>query len=109
MRIVLAAAMVVAIAAPAFAQEPSTLQNVTTKGVVMKVQGMEVPVTYTPDGKYTAMGGQVTGTWKINGDKLCTTSVMNPAEACVAYPAGKKSGDEFQVTGSMGPVMIKIN
>ena len=75
---------------------------------VLSVQGMDIDVTYTPDGKFTAMDGQVTGDWRIDGDKLCTKSNFDPAEQCVAYPKDKKSGDSFEVTGPQGPAMIKI-
>ena len=38
------------------------------------------------------------GEWRIDGDKLCTLNDMNPTESCIAYPTGKKPGDEFKVT-----------
>ena len=69
---------------------------------------MDIDVTYKPDGTFTALDGQVTGKWRIDGEKLCTTSNMSPAEECTAYPAGKKSGDSFDVTGSQGTATIKI-
>jgi roadblock/LC7 domain-containing protein len=107
--IVITAAAVAAFVAQAAAQEPTTLQYVTTKSVVMKVSGMEIAVTYTPDGKFTAMNGAITGAYRIVGDKMCSTNNMEPAEACVVYPAGKKPGDEFEVVGPQGPFVIKIN
>jgi hypothetical protein len=94
-----------ALAAPAMA---GTLEEVTTKGMVISLEGMEIDVKYTPDGKFTALDGQVTGTWRIDGDKLCTTSNFEPAEQCVAYPKDKKSGDSFEVTGPQGSAMVKI-
>ena len=54
---------------------------------------------YMPDGKFTAMSGQITGAWRIDGDKLCTSSRADPTEMCVVYPKGKKSGDSFEVSG----------
>lgn len=101
----LIAAAVVALAAPAAA---NTLQEVTTKGIILSVQGMDIDVKYTPDGKFTAMDGQVTGTWRIDGDKLCTTSNFEPDEQCVEYPKDKKSGDSFDLTGPQGTATIKI-
>lgn len=109
MRTLLVLGSLALIAAPALAQEPTTLQHVTTKGVILSVQGTDIPVNYTPDGKFTAMDGAVTGTWKIDGDKLCTTSNMDPNESCVVYPTGKKPGDSFEVTGALGSATIKIN
>jgi hypothetical protein len=35
---------------------------------------------------------------------------MSPSENCIAYPAGKKPGDEFKVTNPMlGEVSVTIN
>ncbi|HEX3701576.1 MAG TPA: hypothetical protein VHV27_12980 [Phenylobacterium sp.] len=94
-----------ALAAPAVAD---TLQEVTTKGMVITVQDMQIDVAFTPDGKFTALDGQVTGTWRIDGDKLCTTSSAAPDEQCVPYPKGKKSGDSFEVTGPQGSATVTI-
>jgi hypothetical protein len=101
--------MSAAFAVPAFAQEPTTLQHVTTKSVIMKVAGLEIPVTYKPDGTFTAMDGQVTGTWKIVGETMCSTNNMDPNEACILYPPGKKPGDEFEIMSPQGAVTILIN
>jgi hypothetical protein len=101
----IAAAAVLALATPAAAD---TLQELTTKGMIITIQDMMIEVTYTPDGKFTAMDGQITGTWKIDGDKLCTTSNFDPSEQCLEYPKGKKSGDSFEVTGPQGSATIKI-
>jgi hypothetical protein len=100
-----AAASLMAVAAPAAA---GTLEEVVKHGIVLSAGGMDIEVTYTPDGKFTALDGQVTGTWKIDGDKLCTTSNVDPTESCVAYPADKKSGDSFEVTSPQGTATIKI-
>jgi len=105
---ILIATAAITLAAPALAQTQSTLQVLTTKGIVMTAGGMEIDVTYKPDGTFTAMDDQVTGKWRIDGDKLCTSSNFSPAEECVAYPAGKKSGDSFEVTGAQGTATIKI-
>jgi len=110
MRKLLAVMAFLAIASPAIAQTaPSdTLIAVTTHGLIITIQGMDIDVEYTPDGKFTALDGQITGTWRIDGDKLCTTSSADPNESCVAYPLGKKSGDSFEVTGPNGSAMVKI-
>jgi hypothetical protein len=106
MRTLIAASVLALMAgAPALAD---TLQEVTAKGIVLSVQGMDIDVAYTPDGKFTAMDGQITGTWRIDGDKLCTSSNFDPDETCVAYPRDKKSGDTFEVTGPQGPATIRI-
>lgn len=94
-----------AISTPALAD---TLKELTTHGMVMSVQGMEIEVKYTPDGKFTAFDGQITGTWKIDGEKLCTTSNFDPNETCAVYPKDKKSGDTFDLTTEQGTVSIHI-
>jgi hypothetical protein len=104
-KLLVATAAILALATPALA---GTLQEITTKGMVLTVQDMQIDVTYTPDGKFTAMDGQVTGTWKIDGDKLCTTSNFDPTETCLEYPKDKKSGDSFEVSGPQGSVTITI-
>lgn len=111
--LLIGAALLAFSAAPAFAD---TLQEVTAKGIVMKatVQGMdlELAITYKPDNTYTTnvMGQAINGKWRIDGDKLCTVSDMNPTEACTAYPAGKASGDEFEVQHpTFGAAKVKIN
>lgn len=108
MKRIMACLAVAALAAPAFAQESTTLKELTTKGMVMEAGGMEIEVTYKPDGTFTAMDDQVTGKWRIDGDKLCTSSNFSPAEECVVYPSGKKSGDSFEVTGAAGTATIRI-
>jgi hypothetical protein len=92
-------------AGPAMAD---TLTEVTTHGIILVLGDMEIPVSYTPDGKLSAMDGAVTGTWRIDGDKLCTSSSADPVERCVAYPKDKKSGDSFVLETEAGSVTIKI-
>lgn len=94
-----------AAATPALAD---TLTEVTSHGIILTLGDMDIEVTYTPDHKFTAAGGQVTGTWRIDGDKLCTSSNFDPNETCVAYPKDKKSGDKFELAGPQGAVQIKI-
>jgi hypothetical protein len=85
-----------------------TLQEMTTHGVVLSFGLMKADVSYTPDGKFSAAGGRYTGTWRIDGDKLCTRSSKQPTETCTAYPLGKKSGDSFQMTGPHGSATVTI-
>jgi hypothetical protein len=115
-RTLIIAGVVLALTAPAFAQAATTLQNVTTKGTVIKAdmqgQALELAMSYKADGTYSmnAMGQAIPGKWRIDGDKLCTVSEMNPTESCIAYPAGKKPGDEFKLTHPMlGEMTVKIN
>ena len=105
MRRLIIAAALAAMATPALA---STLTVVVAHGIILTIADMDIPVAYTPDGKFSAMDGAVTGTWKIDGDKMCTTSSVDPNETCVAYPKDKKSGDTFTLEGPQGSVQIKI-
>lgn len=104
-------------AAPAFAQDATTLQNMLSKGVVIHAtsrqgQPLEMQVTYKADGTsaMTVMGRDLSGKWRIDGDKFCTVNAMNPVEACFDIPPGKKPGDEFKVTTpALGEVTMTIN
>jgi hypothetical protein len=101
----IATALALGISAPALAD---TLQEVTTKGEIVTIQDFDIDVKFTPDGKFTAVDGQITGTWRTDGDKLCTTSNTEPNESCAVYPKDKKSGDTFEVTGPGGTAKVKI-
>jgi hypothetical protein len=104
--ICLAAAAV--LAAPALAD---TLQHVTTKGIVLEIQGMAIPVTYNADGTLSgeAMGQAFGGAWRIEGSKLCSSTDFTP-DSCTEYPADKVPGDSFEVTGADGSVAkVTIN
>lgn len=102
----LAAIALAASGAPAFA---GTLQEVTTRGIVLTIQGVDIDIAYTPDGKFTGFGGQLTGSWRIEGDSLCTTSPIEPQESCTVYPADKKSGDAFDLPAPDGAyVSVRI-
>lgn len=94
--------------ASAAAAAAGTLQEMTARGIILSAQGTDIDVTYTPDGRFTAMDGQVTGTWRIDGDKMCTSSNFDPTETCVAYPKDKKSGESFEMSGPQGVATIKI-
>ena len=97
-------------ASPAFGQiaNADTYKEVIAHGVLIMIPDMPIDVTFTPDGKFTAMNGASHGTWKIVGDKLCSTPGETMIESCAAYPAGKKSGDTFELAAPGGNVSIKI-
>src|SRR5689334_16996825 len=67
--LILALALALLTASPAGAE---TLQEVTTKGVVLTLGGTDIEIAFLPDGKFTALNGAMSGTWRIDGDKLCT-------------------------------------
>jgi hypothetical protein len=104
-RLILAAAVGLLAAPPVLAD---TLTEVIGHGIVLTLGDMDIPVTYTPDHKFTAMDGQVTGAWRIDGEKLCTSSNVDPNESCIAYPKDKKSGDTFMLDTPNGGVQVKI-
>lgn len=110
-KLLIASALAGAFAAPAFADDHSTLDAVISNGVVLMIQGMEIPVEYADDGTYTAdaMGQTIAGKWRIDGANLCTSNDMQPEESCQEYPADKGPGDEFTLSGPMGEVTVKIN
>ena len=99
-----AALAAAAIAAPVRAE---TLDEVVAHGMVVNIADMDIDVAFTPDHKFTALGGSIAGTWKIEGDKLCTTTAEQ-GESCTAYPAGKKSGDTFEVSNEQGTARVHI-
>ena len=108
-KLLISSALVAAMTAPAIAE--TTLEYVISNGVVVSVQGYDIPVNYHEDGTYAAvaMGSEIPGTWRIEGTSLCTESSMQPGENCTEYPEGKGPGDSFTVAGAMGPTTITIN
>lgn len=110
---ILAGVIALGLAAPAFAEDNDTLKHVIAHGTVvqanMQGQDLELNMSYKADGSYTASvaGQEVDGTWKVDGDKLCTTSQMG--QSCVTYPAGKAPGDSFKVTHpTFGEITVTI-
>jgi hypothetical protein len=97
-------------AAPAVAQAANadTYKAVIAHGVVIVAPEMEIDVTFTPDGKFTAFRGMSTGVWRIDGGRLCSTPNETLIESCAVYPAGKKSGDAFEVKAPGSNVTIRI-
>jgi hypothetical protein len=95
-----------ALAVPAAAD---TIDEIVAHGMILTIQGQDIDVTYTADGKFTAADGQVTGAWRKDGAKMCSTSNFDPNETCTEFPADKKSGDSFDITNPMGTATIKIN
>ena len=85
-----------------------TLEEIVAHGMVVTIGDMDIAVSFTPDGKFSGLEGQLTGTWKIDGDKMCTTSNLDPSETCLVYPKDKKSGDSFDLTSAQGVAKVKI-
>ncbi len=111
MRLISLALMAGLLAAPALAQTPAppndTIKAMIEKGITMSVMGFSGDMAYTKDGKYSGFDGMATGTYTVDGGKMCTTSDMGTL--CVTYPDGKKSGDTFTVNfDPIGDVEITI-
>lgn len=99
------------IAAPAFAQTPApandTIQAMVAKGFVLNVMGMAYGMTPKADGTYADDQGSG-GKWRADGPKMCITPDAIGQEICIDYPAGKKSGDKFEVQSDFGPMEVVI-
>lgn len=114
MRILPAAclAVLVVVAPAALSQTPpanaDTYAALLQHGVVIVTPDLEIDVKFKSDGSYVALSGTWTGTWKIVGDQLCTTTSDTKIETCQAYPAGKKSGDAFDLYTPQGAVRVRI-
>lgn len=104
----IAALVLAANPAAAQAANADTYKAVIAHGVVIVAPEMEIDVSFTPDGKFMAFKGMSTGVWRIDGDKLCSTPNETLIESCSAYPAGKKSGDTFEVEAPGTRVTIRI-
>ena len=90
------------------AANADTYAAILAHGVVIVTPDAEIDVMFKADGTFTVFGGAASGVWKITGDQLCTKVQDTPAETCAAYPAGKKSGDSFEVTSNEGTATIRI-
>lgn len=99
-------------ALPAFAQTPAanadTYREIVAHGVVLVLPEAEIDVQFKPDGTFTALGGLSSGKWRIDGEKLCSTPNETLIETCGVYPAGKKSGDTFEIVAPTGRVTVRI-
>ena len=112
MRFLLATLLVAACGVPAVAQTASnadTYKAVLENGVVIVTPEMEIDVAFTPDGRFTALRGVSSGVWRIDGNKLCSTPNETLIESCAVYPAGKTSGDTFEIDAPGTKVTIRIN
>ncbi|MEZ6030181.1 MAG: hypothetical protein R3C46_10575 [Hyphomonadaceae bacterium] len=120
LRIAVIAGVLAVTASIASAQETSTVQVVIAKGVVihdtMGGLPVDIQVTYNPDGTSAlhivgprGNGRDISGTWRLDGDKVCSANQINPIESCVSIPPDKKPGDSFAVATPRGEVTLTIN
>lgn len=105
---IVALALAVPVAPPP-ASAPDTLKAVTTRGMTVTTPDVVMVVTFEPNGLYSAMDGRIVGSWRIDGDRLCTTSNIEPAESCAAYPKGLGPGDEFEADLPSGKHKFRIH
>jgi hypothetical protein len=107
LKLVLAAAVM--LAAPAFAQGApgnDTVLAVVEKGVAIEIGGFAGTVDYKADGTFSGFDGMFSGTYKVDGNKICSESDLGAS--CAEYPEGKKSGDTFELPSEMGPMKVTI-
>lgn len=90
------------------ASNADTYKAIIAHGVVLMTPDLDIDVHFTPDGKFTALGGASSGVWHIDGDKLCTTPNETLMETCGVYPPGKKSGDKFKIAAPSGFFNVRI-
>ena len=77
----------------------------------MTVQGHVIPVDYFEDGTFRgrAAGTDFEGTYRLEENRICTSSSLSMSETCTPYPEGKRPGDEFDVVSpSLGQVRVRI-
>jgi len=83
-----------------------TIAAILAHGDVVNASGRFFVFAYKPDGTFTA--GALSGTYTVDGGKLCITIDGVVDNDCADYPAGKKTGDSFTVDSEMGPFTVTI-
>jgi phosphate-selective porin len=109
MKLKLALAAAVLMSAPAFAQGAAasdTVAAIISKGVSIEISGFAGTVDYKADGTFSGFDGMFEGTYKVDGNKICSESALGAS--CAEYPDGKKSGDTFELPSEMGPMKVTI-
>ena len=85
-----------------------TYREILEHGVVIVTPDLDIDVTFKSDGTFTALGGASTGVWRIDGEKLCSTPNETLIEGCAVYPAGKTSGDTFELDAPGTKLSMRI-
>lgn len=78
-----------------------TGKTLVEKGATVTAGEMSYGIAFAADGSYSATTGE-TGTYTLEGDTMCLTPSSGEGERCVELPAGKGSGDSFEVAGPGG-------
>ncbi|WP_139792341.1 hypothetical protein [Henriciella litoralis] len=110
--VTLAALACLPMAQSASAQASDTLTAIIQNGATFSTQGFKINVNYAEDGTFSgdAAGSDFSGTYRIEGDQLCTSSSLSSSETCTEYPPGKAPGDTFEVSSpTMGTITVLIN
>ena len=76
---------------------PTPIAEIIAHGVVIVTPDLEIDVPSSRTARSRRSAGASTGVWRIDGDKLCSTPNETLIEDCAVYPAGKKSGDTFDL------------
>lgn len=67
--------------------------------------GAVILVTFEPDGRYTTSTGS-SGTWTLDGAKLCTVRRSDGVSGCGRLPPEKSAGDVWASTDANGVGVI---
>lgn len=101
-----------ALVAPAFADDDAapndTIAYMVAHGATVLAQGQEYVMTYKDDGSFSDESGMLVGTWKASGNSHCITVDGLFEDMCSEYPAGKTSGDAFDIDTEMGPITVTL-
>jgi hypothetical protein len=89
-----AAAFVAASVVPAMANDTLNLLASGHRLSITPETGVAFTVEFSPDGTYKTSHGS-SGTWKVDGDKLCTIRASDNVSSCGVFPTGKKRGDAW--------------
>ncbi len=101
-RILLPAAVALALAAPAFADTLDVLYRNTL--TLTDAQGGVKTVLLTDDGKFqqtNAQGMWAAGFWTHRDGRLCMTA-RGESEICFPFETGKSAGDTWEINGPTG-------
>lgn len=103
--ILLAAAVAMTAAAPAFAADAMAAYYGNT-AVVTDTTGAVVKYQFDAGGKYAAItptGAKVTGAYTVGDGKICLKpDVANAPAGCAPQVDGKKVGDAWEITNDQG-------
>lgn len=103
------APMIIVLAAAAQTPTSDTIQKMLEKGAVFEVANTAYGFAPKSDNSYGDGKGGPGGAYRVDGSSLCLTPEAFGQEVCFEFPAGKKSGDTFEVSGPAGQAKVKIN